>query len=198
MTVASGEREPSGRRGCSGARRLFVAIDVPRPDRMGGVLDDLRRWGLRVPPTDRLHLTLLFLGAVDPAAVSGVERAVAAVAARHRPLDLALTGATGRFGRTVLWAELAPAPRLVDLAADLRREVRAAGAEVEKRAFHPHVTLARAGRGRVNGAAATAVTVPAVAWRADEIRLVDSAVGSRPATWTTLGRFRLGTAVPDA
>jgi 2'-5' RNA ligase len=96
--------------------------------------------------SEKLHLTMKFLGDVDDA---GAERLVAAadgVAACHRPFDLTVggVGAFPNFRRArVVWIGVESEPRLELLHHDLEVACGDAGFEVEGRPFRPHITLAR-------------------------------------------------------
>lgn len=97
---------------------------------------------------DAAHLTLAFLGGVPAAQVPAITAALARAAEGHRPLSLDV-GAAGTFGRAssprVLWLGIGGD---VDALAALQRDVAAVlaplGVPPEDRAFHPHLTLARA------------------------------------------------------
>jgi len=129
----------------SDVRRLFVAIDLPKP-----VCFELARLvaepphGVRPVPAAQLHLTLHFLGDVDDERRGVVVERLGRV--HRKPFTLGLRG-TGVFpprGRpSVLWAGVAPSPALADLHAAVGREVEASGLAAESRAYVPHVTLAR-------------------------------------------------------
>jgi 2'-5' RNA ligase len=133
--------------------RLFVAADLP-PDlleNLHGSLAPLRarpefasaRWTL---PANQ-HVTLKFLGWVDPELVDGVVTTLESVASSHEPSTLTIAGLgvfpSERRAR-VLWVGLEdPAGLLAALAADLDAALAPLGFEAEKRAFTPHLTLAR-------------------------------------------------------
>ena len=156
---AGGPRAGRGRRGGDPsladpdllAGRLFFAVPVPGPTRapLEAVLPRLEPLlaGARVTPPGGWHLTLAFLGRVQPEMADDVvgvgEAAVAGVA----PVRLRLEGA-GTFpegGRArVLWVGLGgDAEVLVRLAAALAEACRAAGLPYEERPLVPHLTLAR-------------------------------------------------------
>jgi 2'-5' RNA ligase len=144
--------------------RSFIAIDVTGPAREAALalLGRLRATGADVAwaRPDALHVTLEFLGNVDPEQLARLGSHLAAIAARHVPLPITLAG-VGAFptlGRPrVLWSGI-DAPALLPLAADVRRACRAEGLVGEERPFHPHLTLGRVRtgdrRGRRGGAAA--------------------------------------------
>ena len=132
--------------------RTFVALLLPDRVRAGlaAVSSELRAQtrGLTWVAPDNLHLTLRFLGEVDAAALERVRDAVAVAAAAVAPFSVNLGGLggfpTGRAPR-VLWASVAAGGERVEaLFAELEAALVARGIPGESRAFHPHVTLARA------------------------------------------------------
>lgn len=135
--------------------RLFVAlpVDAAVADLAERVIDRLRSvFGpdppLRFPPPESLHVTLAFLGEVEPDAVPGIEAILERVAARHGP-GPAEVGGVGAFPRIdrarVLWLGFGSGdPALAALVEDLGRSLRSAGQAIEHRAWTGHVTLARA------------------------------------------------------
>jgi 2'-5' RNA ligase len=123
--------------------RLFVAIRPPEEirDLLIDAMDDSPdfKW----QDEDQLHLTLRFVGEVErPVA----EDLAAALGTIHAPaFELRLAG-VGRFEQRnsgALWAAVAPKAPLAALAAKVERACIAAGLDPERRAFHPHVTIAR-------------------------------------------------------
>jgi len=124
--------------------RLFVAIRLPRPvrDRLLSVMGGVR--GARWQTDDQLHLTLRFIGEVNRHLAEDVYATLAGI--RHLPFDIALSG-LGSFERrgqpTTLWAGVSPREPLDSLHRKIDEALRRAGVEPDRRAFHPHVTLAR-------------------------------------------------------
>ena len=124
--------------------RLFVALELPQVLKwaVGGLQAGLRdaRW----LDADALHVTLAFIGEVDPSAQRRIEEALDRVEAPA--LALALHG-LGHFpprgAPRVLWAGASPARELGALAAAVRRELARAGHPPERRKFAAHVTFAR-------------------------------------------------------
>lgn len=131
--------------------RLFAALELP-----GEVRSALSSWAARVSArepavrlvsTDALHVTLVFLGTQPLERAEAIGRTLIAQA---RPLDsLAVSGAAWLPERRpgVLVADLVEdGDRLAGLQADLAGAL-APWAEPERRAYRPHVTMARVGRG---------------------------------------------------
>lgn len=130
--------------------RLFVATEVPEDVRaaVAVAVAPLRerfpkaRW----VPTHNQHVTLKFLGSTYPRLVRWVGDAVVEVASRHAPFITRVEG-LGAFPNArrtrVLWAGLEDGgAAFARLAADLDRALSKEFAP-EKRAFTPHLTVAR-------------------------------------------------------
>lgn len=128
--------------------RLFVAIRPPATvraqllDLMGGVA------GARWLDDDRLHLTLRFIGEVDRHLARDVDAALSSV--HHPRFAIALNG-LGAFERrgdpVTLWAGVAPHEPLRALHKKIDQALVRVGVEPDRRAFMPHITIARLPRG---------------------------------------------------
>ena len=130
--------------------RLFFAINFPE-DVRAAIRDAARPIretapSVRWTAADKLHLTVRFLGEVDPSQVDGLAHAGASVARRHGPVELAI-GGIGAFPNPrrprVVWMGVERSPRLELIAHELEEAIAPLGFEPEGRAFRPHVTLAR-------------------------------------------------------
>jgi RNA 2',3'-cyclic 3'-phosphodiesterase len=136
--------------------RLFVAVDPGEQvlARLALVIEKLRR---KAPDakwvrTDAMHLTLVFLGAIEDAALPAIMTALHTVAGRHGSLVLTVHGG-GVFGAPrrprVLWAGISgELERLRALQQDVEAAVVPFGLTPEDRAYSPHLTLARARESR--------------------------------------------------
>lgn len=128
--------------------RLFVAIRLPPTvralllDLMGGVA------GARWLGDDQLHLTLRFIGEVDRHLARDVDAALSSV--HHPRFSIALNG-LGAFDRrgepVTLWAGVAPHEPLRALHKKVDQALVRVGVEPDRRAYMPHITLARLPRG---------------------------------------------------
>ena len=124
--------------------RLFVGLRPPAAIRaqlralMGGIP------GARWQDDDQLHITLRFIGDVDERAAEDAALALAQV--HWPPLEVALEG-VGTFdsrGRVnAVWAGVRPKEGLAALHRKIDQALVRAGQPPERRAYLPHVTLAR-------------------------------------------------------
>jgi RNA 2',3'-cyclic 3'-phosphodiesterase len=182
--------------------RLFVAVDMP--EEVGIALEEsVRPWrerldGGRWVPRDNWHVTLKFLGRTYPRLVAMVESVCREVAADVAPFQEAVSG-LGVFpgpGRArVLWAGLDDREgRLVELAAALDSKL-SKEFKPEKRAFTPHLTVARFNppvpmREHAGALAATEIAAPEFV--VDRLVLYRSHLSPRGARYEALEDFRLG------
>ena len=123
--------------------RLFVAIRPPEPirDLLIDAMDDSA--GFRWQDEEQLHLTLRFIGEVERPAAEDIAAALGRI--RSERFSVRLSG-VGRFEQRssgALWAGVEPKTPVAALAAKVERVCLAVGLEPERRAFHPHITLAR-------------------------------------------------------
>lgn len=123
--------------------RLFVAIRPPESvrDLLIDAMDDSP--DLRWVGDEQLHLTLRFIGEVERPLANNIADALSAI--RFPAFELRIAG-VGRFERRkggALWAAAEPKKPVAELAAKVDRACVQAGLEPERRAFHPHITLAR-------------------------------------------------------
>jgi 2'-5' RNA ligase len=137
--------------------REFLALPLP---------DDLRRAAAQacrapgVPAGDwrwvreeGLHVTIRFLGEVDPSRGGMLDAAWREAASGVGPIDLRVAGLEALPSSSrprvvgLRIVDATPDGRLARLAARVEDAARARGFAPEHRAFNPHVTLARARRG---------------------------------------------------
>ena len=123
--------------------RLFVAIRLPEGirDLLIDAMDDSPEF--RWQNEEQLHLTLRFIGEVERPLAQDLADALGRI--QSPPFELRITG-SGRFEQRssgALWAGVEPKEPVTALAAKIERACTAVGLEPERRAFHPHITIAR-------------------------------------------------------
>lgn len=184
--------------------RLFVALRPPRAIResliaaMGGVPH--ARW----QDDEQLHCTLRFLGEVDRPQAEDVAAALGSI---HAPAPVVRIAGVGRFehkGRTdTLWAGLAPHDALRHLARKVDQACVRAGLTPERRAYLPHITLARLPRSagmapEIEGWLAVHAGLASADFACPHIVLYQSHLGHGGASYEPVARWPLVTAAEPA
>jgi 2'-5' RNA ligase len=179
--------------------RAFFAIELGEPARRAAA-DVARRLraspggdGVRWVRPEALHVTLRFLGDVEPARVAPLAGRAARDLAAFRPFVLRLGPAelfpTPSRPRVVALG-LEPAVALAELAAAVERAVVAEGFAPEPRPFRAHLTLGRVRDRRFPSVAA--LEVPAAEVAVEEAVLFQSELSPEGSRYTPLGRMPLG------
>jgi 2'-5' RNA ligase len=123
--------------------RLFVAIRPPEDirDLLIDAMDDSAdfRW----QDEEQLHLTLRFIGEVERPVANDLAGALGGVRAQRFALRINGLGRFEQRNSGALWAGVEPNEPVAALAAKIERVCLAIGLEPERRAYHPHITLAR-------------------------------------------------------
>lgn len=145
-------------------QRCFIALNLS-----GDVIRELVELQKQLPlaginvcwaRAEQMHLTLLFLGGLDPGQVDGVKERMTITAQGTNPFELRL-GGIGYFGSArsprVVWVGvIEPSGKLARLQCALKTTIGELPLELESRPFHPHITLARLRPGRSGRALTTA------------------------------------------
>jgi len=184
------------------AIRTFIAIELDDATRRAtaAAIDALRAGSggdrIRWARPETLHVTLRFLGDIDPArapALSSALRAeVETAGLQPFALEFGELGAFPSLRRPqVLFFQVGPQQALEALASAVERAVERVGFAAANRRFQPHLTLGRARRGK--SAAVTApVTPPGDSRVVDEIVLFRSRLERSGARHIPLDRIALG------
>ena len=174
--------------------RLFVALRPPEPirDMLIDAMDDSP--ALRWVADEQLHLTLRFIGEVERPTADDILTALEQI--RFPAFSLRIRG-VGRFEQRnggALWAGIEPRLPVAELASKVERACVAAGLEPERRAFHPHITLAR--WNRRNAAAVEAFerrnsSLASEPFPVDEFILFESRLSRHGAHYEEVASYRL-------
>jgi 2'-5' RNA ligase len=175
--------------------RAFVAVGIPDPqrERLAGYLEACRAVapGFRWVAPESLHLTIRFLGGVDPGRLDALAAALRIL--QVQPFEVGL-GGVGTFGRgravRVVWLGLtAGGSDLGRLAGEVETRSASLGFEPEARPYNPHLTLARSRQRR--GERLPDLPPPPVipSWTVTRFRLYRSRLGAGGATYTVLEEF---------
>jgi RNA 2',3'-cyclic 3'-phosphodiesterase len=179
--------------------RLFVAVELPDDARAAIVraVDAMAPpAALRRTAADQLHLTLLFLGGVEPDRIPSVGERLDEVVSRAAPLDTALT-VFGTFppqgAVRVLWVGLRDDDGALAALADATKDTLRDLVITDERPFRAHVTVARAReKSRLSSDALETVVEP-VRFEVRGLTLFRSHLGGgAPARYEPLQRWHLG------
>jgi RNA 2',3'-cyclic 3'-phosphodiesterase len=184
--------------------RLFVALEISPAirDHLAALLNELRaleskssakkpRW----VRAENLHVTLKFIGHIEPARLDPICARLAKVRS-EAPLDLRFRG-LGLFPNAerprVLWAGIAASESLTSLAGDVAATLATLGIPAEERAFSPHLTLARCEPSGISAALRAALDRDSARafgeLRTDRFHLIESKLKPSGAEYTTLQSF---------
>jgi 2'-5' RNA ligase len=188
--------------------RTFIAVDISQQAKgvLAGVTKSLQDGGVswvRWVRPEGIHLTLKFLGEIDPNIVDRVLGAMDRAVQGNVPFTLALSG-IGAFPNLnvprVIWVGLkGDLDTLRELQERIDEEVHlAVGFPKETRAFTPHLTLGRMrdnAPGEERRRAGKAMTEVAwetdVSWQVSEVDLIRSTLTPSGAVYDVLGSRRL-------
>ena len=175
--------------------RLFVAIRPPEDvrDALIDAMDDSPE--LRWVGDDQLHLTLRFIGEVEGPLADDIALALGRVCFDRFALKVEGVGMFEQRNGGALWAAVRPKEPVAALAAKVERACVSAGLEPERRAFHPHVTLARWNRRSAAAASAFMARNRALAtppFAVDRFILYESRLSRHGAHYEEVGAYPLG------
>ena len=168
--------------------RIFFALWPDAPVRAAlskAAIDAQIECAGRATASEKIHLTLFFIGEVERSRVPRLADCARPVTAPPFTLDLRVLG-YWRHSR-IVWAGADAGPvELSALVSTLTRNLKAEGIEAEDRPYVPHVTLVRNAR-----RAPSRKTLDAPLWRAHELVLVESAPAQRGSRYEIIERFPL-------
>jgi 2'-5' RNA ligase len=178
--------------------RLFTALDPSAEvhQKLRDLLDRLRPdASLRWSRPEGLHLTLKFIGHWPETRLAEIGEALAKVS--FRPFQVGFSG-LGFFPNPksprVFWVGVQAPPDLAQLAGSIDRELAGLGIESDKRAYSPHLTMARIEPG--TGLAKLRQGIEAISpadcgsFLADRFYLYESRPQRGGSIYTRIGEFR--------
>jgi 2'-5' RNA ligase len=181
--------------------RLFVGISISEDVavRVCALVHKLRPLAaLRWSQVADLHVTTKFIGEQPHTGIPEIERALCALPPRD-PF-LVSVGRIGWFPNVdaprVLWAGVDAPTWLAKLSADTERALAPLGVSIERRAYSPHVTLARVPTGAtLEGLRQAIVALPSTefgAFTVDRFTLYESRPSASPVRYSALATFPFG------
>jgi 2'-5' RNA ligase len=174
--------------------RLFVAIRPPRAirEQLLALMQGIS--GARWQTDEQLHLTLRFIGDVDRHRAEDIAAALGQIA--FSSFEIALQG-IGHFGdisrQRQLWAGLSPYDDLEKLHLKVDSALRKIGIEPDRRAFLPHITIARLNRntGPTEAFADTQGGLSSAPFAVHHFALFESDLSGEGARYETIARYPL-------
>lgn len=175
--------------------RLFVGLRPPAPIRaallgvMGGIPH--ARW----QNDDQIHLTIRFIGDVDRHQGEDIAASLTGIAAPAPSVTLDGVGTFDTHGRVeTLWAGVAPHDALAGLHRKVDRALVSAGITADRRAYVPHITLARFTRGSPPGPALDIYLgdhagLASAPFAFSHLTLFESHLGHEGASYEVIGRW---------
>ncbi len=160
--------------------RLFIAISLN--SQLQQELTELQEKfralkGIRWVKPQNIHLTLNFLGEVDEQRIPLIKEAMQRAVPGTSPFLISF-GGLGVFPNLkaprVIWLGLSPEKEVIVLQQKLEKELAKIGFSVEKRKFHPHLTLGRVKRGFIKKIGEEGDTSLSSKLRVDKIGLIQS------------------------
>jgi 2'-5' RNA ligase len=187
--------------------RLFAALEIPAAvgDNLAALIKEFRELSSQVADKrprwvrpENLHVTLKFIGEVAEAKLEGIGAALSTVQTDAQ-LELRFHG-LGFFPNenrpTVLWTGLDASTSLQMLAGDIDGALATQGIAEEKRAFVPHLTLARFEPPGLHEKLRVTIQKNSArdfgSFQAREFHLIESRLKPSGAEYTTLQSFRIG------
>jgi RNA 2',3'-cyclic 3'-phosphodiesterase len=135
--------------------RCFISIDVEDPKILSGVRavqSSLRNVGadLRIVGGENVHVTLKFLGNVQPEIMSKVKNVLSGMKFSPFTLELKGAGAFPNLNRiSIIWVGIGTGAAEVEAIYDqVEHGMSGIGFARENRSFSPHITIARVRTGR--------------------------------------------------
>jgi len=194
-----------GHDGAGQAVRAFVCVCMGEDgmNEIANFIGGLKKFtGFKWVARDTLHITLKFLGDITPEQVTRLDTHLSRIGG-IRPFNVTLSN-VGAFPNLssprALWIGIGEGSEGVSrLAASVERAAAASGFAEERRAFHPHVTLARArvdsragGRTHMPEELADMLkSCPMPSWACNGFTLMRSDLSPSGPTYTPIAKFSL-------
>ena len=180
--------------------RLFVAIEIAPEirERIADFVSSIKPslTNVRWSRPEGLHITLKFLGNVSDEKLAAIKTQLQTIKASQFSLTVRDTGVfPNAKSPRVLWLGLDAPPALAQLASQVDAALDSLGFEREKRAFTPHITLARfkdrGGKINVNAALSSVPKAGFGTMTATEFHLYESKLSPQGSRYSKLASFPL-------
>lgn len=130
--------------------RVFVAVKLDEKIKkaIANISEEIKKVSVAGSYADpaNYHITLNFIGEINPNCLNDIKRAIDLVADKSQPFDVKIEG-IGQFKKgssSIVWAGLSMGRfGLMELNNKLRIEFEKNGINTDEKKFNPHITLAR-------------------------------------------------------
>jgi RNA 2',3'-cyclic 3'-phosphodiesterase len=130
-------------------KRLFIAIHLPKEilQKLEEVQQNFKRFApdAKWVNVHSIHLTLRFLGYVDPSIISAIQESMSNLSKQFAPVSITLKGCDffpNSRRPSVFWTGV-DSKDLLPIQQQIEDATQKLGLEKEERTFNPHLTLAR-------------------------------------------------------
>jgi 2'-5' RNA ligase len=127
--------------------RLFIAINFTDDikNNLGNVIGNLKENTLqrRMTRRENLHLTLVFLGEIEPGKIAEIKKIMAKIDVKRFILKLSGFGWFKRNSGSICWVGVEKNSALTELYQQLCDGLLKSGFDIEQREYKPHITLSR-------------------------------------------------------
>ena len=175
--------------------RCFIALEIPEEvsDYINRIAADMSKYvnGNYVPEMNR-HVTLAFLGDVEPTLISRVCDIIRDTVNGMKPCDVSLQKFILLQKSSIAALEIKKNSQIAELATALRENLIEAGFNLDVKEFRPHITVAR----RISydlpyREICKLLTIYNRPHLSDEVTLYCSTLGGEHAVYQALGSFKL-------
>lgn len=180
------------------SKRLFIGLDLPDELR-----NDLRIAKDKVEPETggrwidpgNLHVTLKFLGNCAPEIINDLHNLIDGVTVKYTLFNLNTTefGCFPSSKRVrILWLGMDGNEQIIKLQNEIEEAIAVLGFEIEKKKFHPHITVARfRNPGKVKLAEVNKMVKIDREVKVDYVILYESKLSSKGANYSIMKKFKL-------
>jgi 2'-5' RNA ligase len=168
-------------------KRLFFALwpDRKLRSKLAGIIRSLDATELKPVRAANIHVTLVFLGAVEEVNVAPIKQQAAEISGK--PFSIVFDQLHyWRKPKVLCLGSSDLPPEIINLAEALKRMTSDFGIETDKRKYLAHATLARKVRKKIE------LDFEPVIWRADSFCLVESVTDSYGPQYKVMQTWSLG------
>lgn len=176
--------------------RVFVSIPIPDKTGLEEASSSLGRIrNVRASPLGQVHITLRFIGDVDPSRTGCIAGCVRDAVSGIEPFRVTVSG-VGAFPDTkrpsVVWVGASPGDVMGTIARRIGDNLDASGIDYDRKRFKPHITIGRCrGPADISGFLSDYSGREFLRFECDRVCVMRSVLGPSGARHTVLREIRL-------